>query len=101
LKKAFKISPYVEFLPAFFSFPVELENGVEDVWVFFIGGIEGCSHGGKCISWGGKLGNGGWCVVDDVGMDDGECTLVNDVGVGDVSYLVPCSIIHNRQWISI
>jgi hypothetical protein len=50
LKKAFKISPYVEFLPAFFSFPVELENGVEDVWVFFIGGIEGCSHGGKCIS---------------------------------------------------
>jgi hypothetical protein len=50
LEKAFRILLEVEVLPAFFSFPVELGNGVEDVWIYLVGGIGGRSCGGKGIS---------------------------------------------------
>jgi hypothetical protein len=43
------------------------------------------------------VGNGGRCVVDDVGIDDKKCSLVNDARVGNIGNLVPCSINYRRQ----
>jgi hypothetical protein len=96
LVKAFNISPDAEVFPTFFSFPIELGNGMEDVWINLVEGFGRRSCGGNGISWGGEVGDGGRCVPEEVGIDDGECSLVTEAGLGDGADPVPCTINYSK-----